>query len=728
QGLPVDVEDGAAADDLVISGPIVGGGELLKIGAGTLVLSNTGNSYGQTKIDAGVLKLGASGVLPDNNVHNNWGGGGLLDLNGFDEAINQLGGNFGIINSGAGTPTLTVGVNNGSGWNYGGKISGDLSIRKAGTGTQQLSGRASDYTGDTIVDAGTLVLNGANSADSLIGTSRLVINPSGTVDAYVNAFGSTYQNLIDINGGTLRSVGADSHLNAVSMTGGLMTGVEFRPHAAFTINASPDTAVIDVNRLNLFATITFNVADGAADPDLLISGQVTGGNELVKAGPGTMVLTNTANNYSQTKIDAGTLKLGASGVLPDNNVHNNWGGGGVLDLNGFDEAINRLGGNFAVLNSGAGTPELTVGVNNGSGWNYGGLISGDLSIRKTGTGWQQLTGNNTYTGGTTVDAGELRLSGPNDPASSVGLGTLTINAGGTVRALDHNVLGHTSAANIPPIVINGGSLIPNQYLHVADVEMTGGIIEAGPAGGAGLQTHASTFTTHGSTDPATVAARVQAAFGDVTFDVADGAADMDMIVSGDIHGGNDIFKTGAGTLHLTHANNTLTGTATVNDGTLLVDGTLHGDVDVQPGGTFSAGSQVGHAIVTSASSYTQTGTMLVELGGTAQGAEYDWIEVNGGAADVGGLLDIVLVDGFRPATHSTFDVLTATGGVTDSGITLNWDPTPLLPAQYWTHSIADLGAGAQALRLEVAAPEPSSAILAVLGLLGLAWFARRRKR
>ncbi len=646
ESMTFDVADGGAPIDLDVASRLTGGGTLTKDGPGTMGIHGSNSSFnGSVVVDGGTLlfngganshpigyssartiTIGPGATLTAaQETHNPFGtnaeppkviiNGGTMNTARYQHMrdIDMTGGiiqptgteasgldmkNSPTIHVFASGSTATIAskmtfnsgavtfdVEDGAAANdlvVSGVIVGSQGLIKTGTGTMLLSNRGNSYTGGTIVEAGTLTLNGPNSGVSLIGTGPLTINSSGQVDAYVNAFGWTYQNAIHINGGTLRSIGADSHLNTVTMTGGLLTGQEFRPHAIFTINASPDTAVIDVNTLNLFNTVTFDVADGAADPDLRIDSRIVGGNELIKAGPGTMVVTNTANSYSRTKIDAGVLQLGASGVLPDNDLHNNWGGGGTLDLNGHDEAINRLGGNPDIINTGAGTPTLTIGINNGNGWNYGGQISGDLAIRKAGTGWQQLSGNNTYSGGTIVDAGELRLAGPNDPTSSVGLGDLVINPNGTVRALSHNVLGHTAKANIPNVVINGGTLIPYQYLHVADIDMTGGVIEAGPAGGAGLQTHASTFTGNAAAGTAFIRARIQAAMGDIAFDIADGAAEPDMHVTAQIYGGNGFSKTGAGTLLLS-GSNTYSGATAVNAGTLLLDGTHTG------GGAYTVG-------------------------------------------------------------------------------------------------------------------------------------------
>ena len=68
--------------------------------------------------------------------------GGLMDLNGNNEAFGALTGTGGtILNNGAANGTLTIGANNGSG-TYSGTITngnGALTLVKTGTGTETLA-------------------------------------------------------------------------------------------------------------------------------------------------------------------------------------------------------------------------------------------------------------------------------------------------------------------------------------------------------------------------------------------------------------------------------------------------------------------------------------------------------------------------------------------------------------------------------------------------------------
>jgi len=747
-----NVENGGADPDLLVSGQLVGGGTVTKNGAGTMVLSNAANSNtGTTYVNAGTLRLGASEVIANNaDLANNWAGGGTVDLNGYSETIRRLGGNPAIANSGGGTPTLTVGANNGSGWNYGGLISGNVAIRKIGTGWQQLSGN-NTYSGGTIVDAGELRLSGPNDPTSSVGLGDLVINPNGTVRALShNVLGHTAKANIPnvvINGGALIP-NQYLHVADIDMTGGVIEagpagGSGLQTHTTvFTSHAAASTALIHA-RVNAFdGTVTFNVADGAPDPDLHVSGQIHGGNSIHKIGPGTLMLSGNNTYGGSTIVQGGVLKLGASNVIPDSSeVNNFWVGTGTLDLNGFDEGVRRLGGNFAITNTGPGTPTLSIGTNNGSLWDYGGVISGDMAVRKVGNGWQGLnnSGSN-YTGGTIVDGGELRLSGSNNGQSTVGVGNVVINPGATIRARSHNVFGHTTGANIPHVHINGGTLIPYQYLHVDTVEMTGGVIEAGPAGGSGLQTHASVFTGNAAPTAAFIHARVQAAMGDITFDIADGAADPDMHVTAQIYGGNGFSKTGAGTLLLS-GNNTYSGATAVNGGTLLLDGTHTG------GGayTVAGGATLGGTGSTASAVTVQPGGILAPDGSLGTGSldlealsfleigfdaltVFDSVTLDGTVNVSGAELQVLL--GYAPSNGDYF-VIVDNDGTADAvtgnflGLPEHGRLDPLFGGEPYGFWITYQGGDGNDIAL-LAVPEPTT--LSLLGLGALAALVRRRRR
>jgi autotransporter-associated beta strand protein len=97
------------------------------------------------------------------------------------------------------------------------------------------------------------------------------------------------------------------------------------------------------------------------------------------------------------------------------------------------------GGTFTL---GAVLADSTTNTNNAAGWD-------GKTLTKLGAGTLILTGNNTYTGGTNVNAGTVQVG----HANALGTGTATVANGGTL-----DVNGRSVANNI---TLGGGSLVNN---------------------------------------------------------------------------------------------------------------------------------------------------------------------------------------------------------------------------------------------------------------------------
>ncbi len=197
-----------------------------------------------------------------------------------------------------------------------------------------------------------------------------------------------------INGGTLQYTGPNTssdHAFSVGLSGAIIDG------SGFDANLSLPTS------LNLTAAALGYTGNGPRTLSLTGTGVSNilaavianngGATALLKNGPGSWVLTG-ANTYSGlTTINNGVLQIGAggaSGALGSGNVVNNRG----LDFN-------RTG-------------SLTVG----------GAISGTGAVTNDGPGTLILTGNNSYTGGTAINAGTVQIgnggaSGNLDNASAI---------------------------------------------------------------------------------------------------------------------------------------------------------------------------------------------------------------------------------------------------------------------------------------------------------------------
>ena len=92
------VEDGDAADDLIVSGAIINNNNLTKTGDGTLKLTATNTFAGDTAVNAGVLKVSGASLSDTNKLVIN---GGVVDPSGSNETVNTL--FFGATQQQAGT-------------------------------------------------------------------------------------------------------------------------------------------------------------------------------------------------------------------------------------------------------------------------------------------------------------------------------------------------------------------------------------------------------------------------------------------------------------------------------------------------------------------------------------------------------------------------------------------------------------------------------------------------
>ena len=122
---------------------------------------------------------------------------------------------------------------------------------------------------------------------------------------------------------------------------------------------------------------------------------------------GILILGSSSNTYGGgTTISSGTLRLGVSNAIPV-------GGAvlvnGTLDLHGLDQSIGTLNGSGTIANSQPGLSTLTVS----GGGSFSGTISdpaiGPLVALQVSGGTLNLSGTNTYSGGTSISGGTLQL-------------------------------------------------------------------------------------------------------------------------------------------------------------------------------------------------------------------------------------------------------------------------------------------------------------------------------
>ncbi|EEE9919873.1 fibronectin-binding autotransporter adhesin ShdA [Salmonella enterica subsp. enterica serovar Javiana] len=285
------------------------GSKLTKQGDGTLILSNTGNDYGDTEIDGGILtakdaaSLGTGDVtiaesatlaLSQGSLDNNVTGGGQIVKTGNDELI----------------------------------VTGD-----------------NTYSGGTTITGGTLTADYADSLGTgVIANSGVLQVGEGELENTLSGSGS----LVKTGTGELTLSGDNSYSGDTTITGGTLTA----DHAD-----SLGTGVIANSGV-------LQVGEGELENTL------SGSGALVKTGTGELTLSGDNTYSGGTTITGGTLTADHADSL----------GTGVI-------------ANSGVLQVGEGELENT--------------LSGSGLLVKTGTGELTLSGDNTYSGGTTIDDGVL---------------------------------------------------------------------------------------------------------------------------------------------------------------------------------------------------------------------------------------------------------------------------------------------------------------------------------
>jgi autotransporter-associated beta strand protein len=171
-----------------LSGAVTGTGTtgLTKAGMGSLVVSNTGNSWsGATTVNAGLLQLGAAGVIPDGSALV-IGSSGAFDLKTFSETVGSLAGS-GLVTNSSTAATLTIGFDNTS-TTFSGLITAptpaNLILVKTGSGTQTFAS-AQTYNGGTTINGGTLSFatgGGLVSAVTVNSGSAIATTSTATVN------------------------------------------------------------------------------------------------------------------------------------------------------------------------------------------------------------------------------------------------------------------------------------------------------------------------------------------------------------------------------------------------------------------------------------------------------------------------------------------------------------------------------------------------------------------
>lgn len=553
-----------------------GAASLDKRGAGFLFLSGANTYSGGTVIEAG-------SVFATNATGSATGTGNITIASGAYLAIGKdpsasLGSVAGdIANDGA------VVFSRGDAVTYAGNITGAGNVTQSGRGSLTLTG-ANTYTGGTAVNGGGTLVIGAD--DTLPTAGDLLVDSRSTLSvAHSQAIGHLQgSGMINLAAARVLTVNGGSFSGTISGDGAL---------------AVADSAYFQLNGANTYTggtsignDATLQIGDGESGSltgDVANHGQLTfylggaqafggniTGNGSVEFRGGAMYTLTGASTYTgSTRLggESTTVVVAATDALPAA-TSLEVASGGTLQLD-QDQTLRELNGydSSGRVVIGA-THTLTVNPDVETQSDFGGVISGDGALVKSGAGSLFLYNDNTYTGGTTVSGGTLYLGSGNEsyPGGSV-QGDITVGEGALV-AFNH-AFDNTFAGKI-----SGDGAVRTQGFGVmtltgANTYRGGTTVDYGStlaiASDTALGDAAGALTLRGGT------LRTDAALGTVSRDLvlsdSTGYLDtngFDSTFSGKITGNTGLTKDGAGVLTLTNPNSDYNGWLTIRGGTVRV--------------------------------------------------------------------------------------------------------------------------------------------------------------
>ena len=619
-----------------ISGVVSGTGGLSKQGSGIWTLNNANTFTGDTFISLGGLSLGNANALSGSTVTflNSLG---FLRFGSLTNA--NLGGlsdpgnaNIALTNDSGGNVALNVGGNNQS-TTYIGEFSGGGSLTKAGTGTLLLSG-GSSYTGGTTINEGSVYVNNGLAFGS--GTVTLASNGATVIG---DGFETPNNYVLNADARFYSPGGGWLNSGVISGAGSLNIG-----------QLGGDGGDVGLSGTNTY-TGTTTINDGIL--------AVTNGSAIVDTG--TVILADgNAVFYTESSETIGSLRGGGTN-------------GGFVELGN--------GTTLTVAETGSQT--------------FAGSIGNDGSLAKTGTGTLTLSGSNSFTGGTTLSAGHLRLNTTN----AAGTGTITQADGSSV------------------LEINAGGTVANAMSVYNVAFVNGGNTLSGP-----ITLNNAIFTN-----------------------VASGVTNT---ITGELTGTGGITKQGDGGLIIAGTvSNSFTGTSVVEGGTLILsnsaDGAISGtSIQVNSGASLilAASDQIGNTTGlilnggtfitgTSTTSWSDTlGTLtldassVIDLGSltTVGPRQLTFANSSGITWNTNAVLTISNWQGIAEQSSTVSQILFGTGGLTSTQLGqirfASFDSRPTIDGGKLIGTNGEL----------TPIPEPRVYAAAVVLLAAVAWRERKR--
>ena len=380
------------------------------------------------------------------------------------------------VNTGSGHITINAPIqdNNGS-----------VTLVKNGSGTLFLGNTSNSFTGNIIINSGTLSrLNFGDSAAIYGSGSNITFAGSGTLEAPNTAAGSTLNKSLTVNEGVFANLTFGSAAFSANFTGvfsgsGTLSFINSNGQATFSNSANTFTGML---RLNHGGSVTVNSLPDSAKPiQIFASSFILGGG---------------AGNSASLLFNSRQIELLASGTIANNNTN----------------ASTTFTINTDLLVSNAGNKTLTLGGSNGGNNAFNGKIANGsgsiISLTKADYGTWSLTNANSYTGVTTLSLGTLQVN-------TLANGGSNSSIGASSNAASNLLLGHTTSLRYTgsgdstdrSFTLNGSSAGHGATLDASGTGAVNFTNTASPAYGTTNQTRTLTLTGT-NTDNNTLAANL----------------------------------------------------------------------------------------------------------------------------------------------------------------------------------------------------------------------------
>lgn len=434
--------------------PIEGPGVLTKTGAGRLTLYGPNTFEGGVNFNAGKIRVNnyptALGVGPltisGNTTLVGWGPLALInnvvvkgDFTLGSETAGETAplGFLGTIN--LGDATRVIAVANGTAHTFAGMVSGDadVGIHKAGTGLLSLTA-ANTYPGSTTVAVGALNVSSAQTGGGAVSVED----------------GAIFGVVRDASSPTL----ATASLTIGSIAGATVDFVF--PNGAST---SP---LINASALTVNGSASVRVFGGGFAPGryplIKYGGSIQGGGGFASiplhlpADVAGDIVEDTANGSIDLVITSATPAaltwFGTVSATWDFSTLN-WMGSQVATTFGQGDSVtldDTAAGYTGISLSGELQPTAVAVNNTLTNYSLGGTgsLAGAMTLTKDGDNLLTISATNTYSGGTVVNAGTLRVS--NQGGSATGSGAVTVQVAGTLAG--NGIVGG-------PVTVGGGGML-----------------------------------------------------------------------------------------------------------------------------------------------------------------------------------------------------------------------------------------------------------------------------